>query len=233
MRAISLSSVALAAALTFMGAAPASASIIFDNGAPDQDEGFQAQSWVEADDFQLLNATTLTDGHFWTLELTEGTPWDGTLEWFLFADAGGQPAAAPFANGNGLNIVRTPTGVTVGFYDEYEYSFDLSAAVPLLGGTPYWFGLHLDADYDFAFSVFWETTASGFGSQSMNSLGGTFDNWQANIDPDDPVGGNTNLAFFLTDDLVAAVPEPGTLALFGVSLLGLAALRRRRKASSA
>jgi hypothetical protein len=31
---------------------------------------------------------------------------------------------------------------------------------------------------------------------------------------------------------VAAVPEPSTFALFGVSLLGLAALRRRRKATA-
>ena len=32
---------------------------------------------------------------------------------------------------------------------------------------------------------------------------------------------------------LVSVPEPGTLALFGVSLIGLAALRRRRKATAA
>jgi hypothetical protein len=51
-----------------------------------------------------------------------------------------------------------------------------------------------------------------------------------------PPGTNDNEYFgnFLTgtEALVAAVPEPGTLALFGVSLIGLAALRRRRGATA-
>jgi hypothetical protein len=46
--------------------------------------------------------------------------------------------------------------------------------------------------------------------------------------------GNNGLDMYGLDNVFAAtVPEPGTLGLFGVSLLGLGALRRRRKATAA
>lgn len=76
--------------------------------------------WVQAEDFVLSAATgtTLSDVHFWTGE--SGSTWDGTLNYYLFADAGGMPASSPFAQGAGTNVTKTSTSnMVAGFLKEY------------------------------------------------------------------------------------------------------------------
>jgi len=166
---------------------------IFDGGPPDQVNANEMTSWVQAEDFVLAQDEVLGDVHFWTAEIG---PWDGTLVWFLFLDDAGQPAAAPFAFGNGILIDKVETGGIVDGAPEFEYWMDLDTPVPLTGGVTYYLGLLLGATPDFI--IFWETTSAGFGSTGWESLGGTFDNWSNN---------GLDHAFFLTKPSVAVGGE--------------------------
>jgi len=164
---------------------------IFDGGPPDQINANDMTVWVQAEDFVLANDEVLGDVHFWT---GETGAWDGTLQWFLFLDNAGQPAAAPFAQGSGILIDKVLTGGTVaGLAPEFEYWMDLDTPVPLSAGVTYYLGLNLGSPDGM---IFWETTSAGFGSTGWESLGGTFDNWFDN---------GEDHAFFLTKPSVAVV----------------------------
>jgi hypothetical protein len=208
----------------------ANALVIFDGGTPDDFDGFEVSQAVEADDFVLGTDSYLTDVHFWSLEgynstyIGGGNQWDGTLEYFLFADAGGQPNTTPFLSGNGQNVTKNFLGQvslgidpTLGEMNKYEYSFDLENPVLLSGGTTYWLGLHLASDYLDRDQIYWATTDNVFGSFAYTSFEGTLDNW---------VSAQTNLAFNLTG---TPVPEPSTLLLLGSGLAGLGYIKRRFK----
>ena len=202
----------------------AQAAVIFDGGAPDLLSGDEMTSYVEADDFLLPTASTLTDAHFWTLEgygyAYGGNPWDGTLDYYIFADVSGQPGASPLYTGSAQNIVKVSTGRTWNRgleMGEYEYSFDLANPLSLSANTTYWFGLHLASDFNDRDEIYWETTGIGYGSVGFGAGGGTFDNW---------LNTTQQHAFQLTG---TPIPEPCTMLLVGSGLLGVAGLRRKFK----
>jgi hypothetical protein len=205
----------------FMQVAEATAgnTAIFDNGAPDQHKGNEVTQWVQSEDFMVEQPEILTDCHFWTFEgagaPAGGNPWDGTLEYWVFADNAGAPGAI-IDSGLGQNKVRTGTGVIVlETYNEFAYDFDMERPVPLVAGNIYWLGLHLASDYTDRDEIYWETTNQGlgaFGSTGIESYGGTFDNWANN---------DRHHAFYLT------TPELTTMALLGFGALSL--LRKRKK----
>lgn len=215
---------AAAIVMAFGASSPAAAAIIYDNGGPDLATGHsdvatgnEVTKWVEAEDFSVASSTTLAGAHFWTLE--NSSSWDGTLTWYVFANVGGLPGSAPLETGSGVNVARTATGNEHFGEIEYAYSFDLDTPVALVGGTDYWFALHLSSDFD-SDGIFWETTSSGLGANGAQSEGGTFVNW---------IGNGRQHAFNLTNE-TTAVPEPSTLVMLGAGLSSLAALGRRRKA---
>lgn len=194
---------------------PSSPTTIFNAGLPNLDNGYNVTLAVQADDFILGSDDTLTRVNFWTLE--PGDTWDGTLDYFIFADNSGEPASSPLYTGSGSNINRTATGNSALGYDEYAYSFDLPTPLTLSGATRYWLGLHLAADFSTNDNIFWQTTGGNFGSTSHRSEGGSFDNWDDNFE---------QLAFNLVGD-TGVVPEPTTI--IGSIILGGVLFPLKRK----
>jgi hypothetical protein len=113
---------------------------VYDNGPPNG-AGVEVETFVVADDFVLNTDTVITDLHFQTFEF-DGPVWDGTIEYFIFDDAGGEPGNL-LTSGNGQNLIKNNIGGTA-----YEYSIDLDTEIELEGGVTYWLGIHLAANYD-------------------------------------------------------------------------------------
>ncbi|WP_339912350.1 PEP-CTERM sorting domain-containing protein [Symmachiella dynata] len=214
MRTIRLAVACLAVLVAAAG--QVQAAVVFNNGAPDQNNASDMTAWVQAEDFVLAEDTSVTDLHFWTIE--SGTNWDGTLDYYLFNDNGANPAVAPFASGAGQNVKKTATGNTAFGLNEYSYWVDLENPVLLTGGVTYWIGLHLSNNFDFD-GIAWETTSGQFGTNGNGSYGGTFDNWTT---------GRQEHAFYLTGE-APAVPEPSTFTLLSIGGLALVGYGWRRK----
>ena len=198
---------------------PASAAVVYDNGGPSNDTGWNFSNPSSADDF-MLNTNTLVDGvRFWAY--TTGSAASlSQIGWAIMDDNAGLP-------GNILDSgVATPTSIidtlvnlsVTPIFDIYEVVFSITQQ-SLLAGTTYW--LALDAGPVFQDNpptsdpTGWVFTAGFLGNQSVPGGPG---NWIANnIDQDN--------AF----QLLATVPEPSTVSLLGLSLAGFAFARRCRK----
>jgi hypothetical protein len=192
----------------------AQAAVLFDSGSPNLQDGADISRSVSAEDFNLSQSANVTSIDFWAVEFGI---WDGSLQYNLFTNAVNQPSNTAFASGTGVNIVKTSTGRNSQGFPEYKYSFDLSTPATLAANTTYWLGLHVNNNFNSG-GLFWETTSSGFGLNSLNSFQGTFDNWSSN---------SNQLAFALNGSPTTSVPEPFTI--IGTLVGGTAAFRMRKK----
>ena len=207
--------------------AEANAALIYDDslpGATDVD-GREMSLFVIADDFMFSDASTLESVKFWSVEgfgaRQGGNAWDGTIEYFLFSDAGGAPSATPFASGLGQSITRTFLGLSTTLLDQfnlYHYEFSLESPSALASGTRYWLGLHLASDFNDRDEIYWASNyPQGLGSSSHASQSGTFDNWLSTT--------ATQTFQLFGEKTTVAGPATGWLLLSGFA--GLVKLRRR------
>jgi hypothetical protein len=208
---------ALAMLLLFGTFAHAS-SIIYNNGAPNQVNGNEATQWIQTEEFTLGSANTVTGVEFWDIESAPG--YSGSLTWWITGDIGGNP---DFTNvlgtGNLALATHTATGICVAFGCEFDNAFSLNVA--LLGGVPYHLALHNGPVTNTTRSEFyWETTGnvdSQAGLECDLTNGACYSSWSNN---------GQEHAFNLTGG--PSTPEPGTLALFGTSVVGIAGVLRRK-----
>jgi len=210
----------LAGALILAAAASAQAVVIYDNGAPNQQNGNEMTEWIQSEDFTFAADTTVTDVHFWSAEAANA--FSGSIVYTIYADNGGNPGAA-LETGTGDNLVRTGTGLNVPpgntSLSEFFYSFDITPFLAL-GGTTYHLGLHNGPDTNSTrVEMYWETTdpnTTAFGREFDLTTGGP---WISN---------EQEHAFQLTGG-GAAVPEPATLALVGLGLAAFGIGRRGKQ----
>src|ERR1035438_4292358 len=134
-------------------------TVVYDNGAPNQQSGNEMTEWIQAEDFTLAQTTTITGVNFWTIEAGGG--YAGSIWYSIYTDSGGQPSVAtPLAGdfSQGADLTRDATGNVVVGLNEYAYSFDIQPFVAVAGQT-YWLALHNGAlDNNARAEVYWETT---------------------------------------------------------------------------
>jgi hypothetical protein len=187
------------------------AQLLYDNSPPDQSGGNEMTEWLQAENFTLGADATVGSITFWTWELTGTNNYDGSGQWWIFADAGGSPGAE-ITSGSG-SPTRSLVGDLGNGFTEYMYEFDI-ADTAVAGGVDYWLGLPLKTNFDTRWDMYWENTSSGHSPTGHESDRGTMDNWADN---------GAEHAF----QMYGPVPEPSTF--IGLGVLGALALIRRRR----
>ncbi len=183
---------------------------LYNNGAPNYENGNEMTQRVQAEHF-TYDGATIGSVTFTFIDLLNSnlTQWDGTIDWFIYNDAGGQPGGVA-ASGTGSNITTSFDG-NFGGWDNYTMTFDLGGGgFAANAANTYYLGLNLNVGFD-RDELYWTSTA----------LNGTNTGWENDQDLGNWFNNGVEHSFSLH-----IIPTPGALALLGIA--GLVTRRRRR-----
>jgi hypothetical protein len=225
-------------ALSVISAVPASAEVLFGTTAISpsprtSDYGTSGGGFRTFDDFLLAGSAqveTVSWQGFW-VNFDQPTPTPApapdvtSWEVAFFADNAGAPGAL-LASQSFAAAAVTSTFLGNGTFSGggtynaayYDYRVTLPTAFAAAAGQTYWLSiLSLSPNFNPAFA--WRASGDGLGDSSFQQQLG------AGMSVVNAVAVARDRAFILEG---TAVPEPGTLMLFGTAALSLAVRRRRR-----
>lgn len=196
----------------------AHAAVLISNFPPANDLSFTTIA-ASTGDFSKSAGFTLPVGDDYTLDSVvmrlEVNDLGATTTLSLFADVAGNPG------GPALATFTTPA-LALGTAD---YTFLPTAAVTLNDATTYWIaatGISPTLD-----GITWRSSNPGITPTGIATDAGYRFNNNGTFPATGSNGSNTILNTYRVNATVNAVPETGT-ALFGLGLMGVAAIRRRR-----
>jgi hypothetical protein len=187
--------------------------LVYNNGAPNAQNGNEMTEWIQAEDFTLPTATDITGVRFWGVDVNEAS-YQGSIVWTLYDNAGANPGA----------ILQRDSVVPTRIFDHNtffgkSYQYDFGTGGVTLGPGTYWLGLHngplSTTSRD---ETYWETTNSNGTSTGHE-----------NITPFDDASWFDNRQEHAFELFAPHAPEPGSLALLASGSLPLFGMLRRRK----
>lgn len=207
------------AVVLLIAIATANAATIYQNGAPNLDSGNEMTSRLQAEDFVLNEANSLTGVRFWAFYYNDfASGYLGSVAWGIYSDSNGQPGGVLFSGLVTPALSAGSENCCAGIAAELQFGLP---NISLASGT-YWLVLHngptsRTSNEDF----YWQTTDANSSVRGMEQTAPFGQSvWQ-----------NTNQehAFELqgSGSAAAPVPEPSTFFLVGPVIVGLIWQRRK------
>jgi PEP-CTERM motif len=207
-------------ALGLLWGVAAHAVVIYDNSATVNIAVFSDPNTPQfiADDFSLSPGSNTITGIRWTGVYVSATPTvPDNFRIQLFANVAGAPNLTPIISLSIGDPGRTDTGLDVFSDDLFAYSVTVPPII-LAPDTTFWLSIVNDTSADLISDWAWGSQLFDFGPGAIAARTSEADPWFLSSD----------FAQDFTISGPVSIPEPGSIVLLGMGLLGLLGYRRLR-----